>query len=222
MERVERSDAASIHAAERRPSGVGILTMREALLDELELLRRARAGDGRAFDALVRAHFARVHGALHRLVGNHEDAEDLAQECFVRAFSNLRYFRGEGTFLGWCLRIAVHLAHDHFRARGGRPVCRALADLPLEPESPREGPPLELSRRELQRALAAELERLPEPLRTAFVLRVLEGHDYTDVAQATRLRVATVRTQVMKARRRLVARLAPWLVPGLPGKERGL
>ena len=78
---------------------VGVLSSRmNEAVDQARLLARARAGDRSAFDALVRAHFAEVYGLLHRLVGNHEDAEDLAQETFVRAYRSLEFFRiaGEG------------------------------------------------------------------------------------------------------------------------------
>ncbi len=177
-------------------------------LDESECIARARTGDRQALDALAHAHLPRVYGVLFRLVGNHEDAEDLAQECFVRAFGALRFYRGEGSFQAWILRIAVHLARDHARASRGR-------SLELESESSElpasERPPWqELSRRELVQSLSHSIDRLPEPLRVALVLRVLEGMDYTEVARITGVRAATVRTQVMKARKLLARLLAPF------------
>lgn len=169
----------------------------------------ARAGDREAFDRLVRARFAQVHGALFRLVGNHEDAEDLAQECFVRAYRSLRFYRGDGHFGAWLLRIAVHLAHDHHRRRGRAAEVSPLVE--LEAPVAGSGPEYDLSRRELARALRHAVDALPGSLRVALSLRVLEGLEYDDVARATGLRPGTIRAQVMKARRILTRVLAPWL-----------
>lgn len=179
-------------------------------LDERPLVARARRGDRTAFDALVRGHFAGVYGVLFRLVGNHEDAEDLAQESFVRAYRSLRFFRGEGSFEAWLTRIAVHLARDHQRRRGRSPVVGLRVEL-VEPAAPRPGPQGELTRRELVQRVGEAVASLPPNLRAALVLRVLEGRDYEEVARATGMRPGTVRTQVMKARRLLMRALKPWL-----------
>lgn len=178
--------------------------------EESGLVERAQGGDRGAFDRIVRARFGQVYGILFRLVGNHEDAEDLAQECFVRAYQSLRFYRGEGSLGGWLARIAVHLAHDHAR-RGGR--TGEVVGLPpaLEPSGGELDPGQELSRKELANRLAQSVERLPRPLRVALMLRVLEGMEYEDVAQATGMRPGTVRTQVMKARRLLMRWMGPWL-----------
>ncbi|MEZ6016251.1 MAG: sigma-70 family RNA polymerase sigma factor [Planctomycetota bacterium] len=191
------------------------------------LVERARAGERAAGDALVRAFAAEVYGALFRIVGNHEDAEDLAQETFVRGLARLDAFRGEGTFGAWLLRIAVHIGRDHLRRLGRAPERFALneagdaAELSVATGEPRRcelaagaaaaAPSSGADRRELELRLAAALERLPAPLRAALALRVLEGRDYADVAAALGVRPATARTQVMKARRLLERLLAPWL-----------
>lgn len=188
--------------------------MMSDLLDERALVAQARAGDRDAFDRLVRRHFRRVYAALFRLVGNHEDAEDLAQESFVRAFASLEHYRGDGAFVGWVLRIAVHLAQDHFRKRGRGGTDLSLADLSLEPDVPARGPAQEVGRRELGTKLGEALDKLPAPLRTAITLRVLEGLAYADVARATGTKPGTARTQVMKARRMLLRWMAPWLGDG--------
>ncbi len=183
-----------------------VLGARRSLDDSTEIAR-ARDGDRAAFDGLVRTYFPRVYSVLFRLLGNHEDAEDLAQECFVRAFAALRFYRGDGAFGGWLSRIAVHLARDHARAgreRGARDIEA------VELEGSERTPWQELSRRELAAELARSIGSLPEPLRVALVLRVLEGMDYVEVARITGLRPGTVRTQVMKARRLLARLLAPF------------
>ena len=180
-------------------------------IDEDALVQAAQAGDRGAFDGIVRARFAQVYGVLFRLVGNHEDAEDLAQECFVKAYESLRFYRGEGRFEAWLLRIALHLARDHYRRSGRSGAALALAGEGFDPEARGGEPVHDLSHRELVGALGEAIDRLPEGLRAALVLRVLEGMEYEDVAEATGLRPGTVRTQVMKARRTLARVLAPWL-----------
>jgi RNA polymerase sigma-70 factor, ECF subfamily len=178
---------------------------------EARLVERASGGERGAFDALVRLHFAEVYGLLHRLVGNHEDAEDLAQDCFVKAYRSLRFYRGEGSFAAWLGRIAIHLARDHQRRRGRRGPVLPIDLVGEEPRAAAPGPVTELSRRELMRRVGEAVEDLPFNLRTAIVLRVLEGRDYEDVARATGMKPGTVRTQVMKARKRLMRALGPWI-----------
>lgn len=193
------------------------LSMRERQADQ-ERLELARSGDRNAFDGLIREHFRAIYSLLFRAVGNHEDAEDLAQECFVRAWSSLHFYRGETPFLGWLRRIATHLARDHHRRRGRRGVPQGLDDSP-EVSSAGVEPVEALGQRELVAGLGSAIERLPDSLRSALVLRVLEGLEYREVADAAGVNEGTARTQVMKARRMLMRWLRPWLDAR---KERGL
>ena len=200
--------------------------MRDASEDSLEseeqaLIRRARAGDREAYDDLVRAHFERVFALLQRMIGNHEDAEDLAQECFVRAYLALPRYREESRFSTWLHRIAVHLALDHHRSH-----VRRRADVTLDEVALAEAIDAgEISRSashaashtgrepgagELSRKLAAALDRLPPRLRSALVLRTLEEREYPEVAELLGIKPATARTHVMQARKLLVRWLAPW------------
>ncbi|MCZ6597027.1 MAG: RNA polymerase sigma factor [Planctomycetota bacterium] len=175
-------------------------------VDEKVLIARARAGDRAAFDHLVREHFPRVYAVAFRLVGNHEDAEDLAQECMVRGYLSLRWYRGSGAFSSWLYRIVVHLAHDRHRsAERNHP----MAGYPEEPVVER-GPVHELGRKELNLALLDSIRKLPDSLRTALVLRTLEGMDYAAIADATGFTATTIRTQVMKARRALLRLMQPY------------
>ena len=174
---------------------------------ELERISRARAGVRGAQEELLRAHYARVHATAFRLVGNPEDAEDLAQECFVRAFRSLEFYRADGSFAGWLRRILVHLAQDHFRSHGKRPE---LAPLPGELCGGRE-PHGVVEGRELGRTLAEALLALSPPLRIALLLRTREGLEYPEIGAMTGVTPETARTRVMKARRVLLRLLAPYL-----------
>jgi len=184
--------------------------------DEAQALALARSGDLDAFDRLVRLHFPRVYALLFRMIGNHEDAEDLAQDCFLKAQRSLQHFRGESSFGTWLFRIAVHRSRDHFRGRS-----RGLQPVPLpveerEPASPRETPVGASVQRELQAGLRAALERLPHKHRVALVLRTQEGLDYDDIAAVLECTPQTARVHVMKARRRLER----WLRPYTSGDDR--
>jgi len=170
-------------------------------------VERARAGDRAAQEELLRAHYARVHATAFRLLGNPEDAEDLAQEGFVRAFRSLELYRGDGSFAGWLRRIVVHLAQDRHRATGKRPEPVLL---PSELAGGRE-PHGELEERELGRLLGEALFALAPPLRIALLLRTREGLEYEEIADATGVTPATARTRVMKARKALARVLAPYL-----------
>jgi len=185
-----------------------------ASLAEDVLVERAQNGERAAFDELVRRHFARIHGLAFRLVGNHEDAEDLAQECFVRAFGALRFYRADASFSTWLYRIALHLARDARRRRREVAAADLAAGPELGPELARvtgDGPSQGATQRELVARLAREIDALPENLRESLVLRVLEGLEYEDVARVRGVRLQTARTHVMRARRELARRLAPWL-----------
>lgn len=185
------------------------------------LVERAQRGDRDAFDELVRLHFASVYSMLHRHVGNHEDAEDLAQECFVRAWKGLAWYRADGSFSGWLRRIAAHLASDHHRGAGRRPrLAAGPEELDSFAEPSAHGPGAAAGQRELGVRVAEAVRRLPERLRAALVLRVFEGRDYDEVSRVTGVTRATARTHVMQARKQLLGWLGPWLEGERRGDER--
>jgi RNA polymerase sigma factor (sigma-70 family) len=180
--------------------------MHDARASEQARLERARGGDREAYGELVREHLPRIHGLLLRLAGNHEDAEDLAQEVFVRAWAALPRYREEARFESWLRRIAVHLARDHFRhLERRRRLDDALARELREPVAPAASPQeAGATRRELSRQVDAALQRLPRRLREALVLRVFHGLEYDEVARASGATANTSRTHVMQARKLLL------------------
>ncbi len=193
-----------------------VLTPMHEALREPQLIERSRKGDAAAFEQLVQAHFPRVFGVLAQLVGAPEDAEDLAQDCFVRAWKSLPHYRGECAFSSWLYRIAVHLATDHRRARALRTRRSASEEafgeelvVPASEPAPVE----QSSQRELARNVVAAVAGLPERLRTALVLRVLRGLDYAEVARAMGVAPATSRLHVLQARKLLWRRLRVDLDP---------
>jgi RNA polymerase sigma-70 factor (ECF subfamily) len=174
-----------------------------------ELIQRAQEGQRAAFEALVQAHYPRIFATAFHLMANHEDAEDLAQDCFVRAQRGLTHFRGESNFPAWLRRILVHLAHDRFRALGRRPQPGELDTESLAGKRP--GPPERSGTKELKLLMTRAVEVLPDHLRIAFVLRTQESLTYGEISAACGVTEATARTQVMKARKALHNALKPYL-----------
>jgi RNA polymerase sigma-70 factor, ECF subfamily len=180
---------------------------------EDELVRRAHGGDRGAFDEIVRREFVGVYALLFRFTGNHEDAEDLAQECFVRAWNALANLRDSDALSPWLGQIALRLARDRHRMRTRRGTPEGLDS---EPPDRGRAPAEELGGNELMLRLRAALERLPHRLRAPLYLRVLEGREYDEVAALTGVKPETARTQVMHARRLLLRWLRPLLEGGRP------
>ncbi|QDV07928.1 ECF RNA polymerase sigma factor SigW [Planctomycetes bacterium Poly30] len=189
----------------------------------------ACGGDRGAFASLIRIFRPEVQRIALRLIGNHEDAEDVAQETFVRAWGQLgRFAEGHGSAevaaerLGaWLVGISVHIVRDLQRKKSRAPRREAAAvamQLAYRIAARRsDEPDAVVSERETQQLLNAALAALPERLRTALVLRTFEGLDYAAIAEITGLRANTVRTHVMQGRRALRRILGPALE--LDGEE---
>ncbi len=175
------------------------------------LVERFRAGDEAAFDALVRRNQDRIYGLLWRMLGNREDALDVAQDTFVRAYRGIDGFRAEARFSTWVYGIALNLARNRLRDRTRRGRDRGVSLDSLEADAPgavpaattADCPRAVAERGELETALAACLEHLPETLRGAFALRVFEGLAYDEIADAMECPRGTVKSRLNDARRRL-------------------
>jgi RNA polymerase sigma-70 factor (ECF subfamily) len=146
---------------------------------------------------------------MFRMTKNHEDAEDLAQEAFVRAWGALATYREEAAFATWVQRIAVHLAIAHQKKRMRRGLDRTLDETEVLDTDRDAGQGAELTA-----ALSRALDELPPRLRAAIVLRSLEEREYDDMAQILGVRPATARTHVMQARKLIMRWLAPWFDGG--------
>jgi RNA polymerase sigma-70 factor, ECF subfamily len=182
---------------------------RSSLAEEPRWIDQALAGDGNAFDRIVEFHFGRVYALLFRMIGNHEDAEDLAQECFIKAQASLRHFRKQSSLSTWLFRIAIHQSRDHFRKKGRRPLTTEFDEQGAAP-SPRQGPASEARQREFQRALRKAMDALTHKRRVALVLRTQESMEYDEIAQVLECNAQTARVHVMKARKQLRDWLNAW------------
>ena len=182
---------------------------------DLPFVEAIKAGDERAFDELMARHKVAVHRFVFRCVGNEEDAEELAQETFVRAYLNLHSFRPTARFSTWLFQIALNLARDAMRSRRYRQ--RQVTDSMTTGEGEREfphdkaGPDEALQQRERWQEVQAAIAELPAPLREALVLTVLEEHSHADAAAILKTTPKTVETRVYRARKALEKRLFRWL-----------
>lgn len=171
---------------------------------ESELIRRARSGDGAAFDGLYALSAGRVFALLLRLCADREKAERLTQDTFVHAWQRLSTFRGQSRFTSWLHRIAVNLMLMDARAESRREArVMTVADEILH-IAPGRDTDLD-DRMDIERAIAL----LPRGARAALVLHDIEGYTHDQIAEMTGVSPGTVRSQVHRARRLLQERLKP-------------
>jgi RNA polymerase sigma-70 factor (ECF subfamily) len=180
------------------------------------LVGRATRGDREAFGALVRRHQDRVFHVAYQIVRNREDALDVAQEAFVKAYSSLSSFKGEASFGTWMHRIVVNLAIDCLRRRR-RSDAGMYDDRLAAPEDGEAGiaapdsPEAALETQQVRRLLASGIQALPPAHRAVLVLREVEGLSYDDIARAVGCSLGTVMSRLFYARRKLQKILRPHL-----------
>jgi RNA polymerase sigma-70 factor (ECF subfamily) len=184
-----------------------------------ELVRRAQAGDRRAFDLLVLKYQQKVVNLIGRYVRDPVEVLDVAQDAFLKAYRALDGFRGESAFYTWLYRIAVNTVKNHLVAQGRRPPGADLeADVAEQMDLGarlRENatPERHLLTDEIARTVQQALDALPDDLRTAIVLRELEGMSYEEIANAMDCPIGTVRSRIFRAREAIDKRLRPLLEP---------
>lgn len=181
------------------------------------LVERVQQGDKAAFDILVRKYQHKIVKLITRYVHDGAEALDVAQETFIKAYRALPRFRGDSAFYTWLYRIAINTAKNHLVAQHRRPVDQQV-DL-QDPEQydmqarlrDMDTPEGLLLSEEIRRTVEAAIQKLPEELRTAIVLRELEGMSYEEIAQAMDCPVGTVRSRIFRAREAIGQSLQPLL-----------
>ena len=184
-------------------------TMAGQAQQEEDLVRRVQAGDDGAFDRLVELCAPRVYSLAYRMVGNNEDAQDIAQDAFLRVYQAIQRFRSDATFSTWLHRIVVNACHDELARRKRRPATMSEltddddAPSPLDLRSTGETPETALLQRERQQAIQRALAELPEVSRMVIVLHDIQGMGYQEIAEVTRTEVGTVKSRLNRARNML-------------------
>jgi len=185
--------------------------------DELALVQAAKGGDVEAFEDLVRRYDRNVFRIAQHITQNREDAEDVVQDAFLKAYSNLHQFQGQSKFYTWLVRIAVNEALMRLRRRRPERMVSLDEDIKTEDDSmPREvadwapNPEQLYSQGELKEILGKTIQGLPPSFRTVFVLRDVEGLSTEETADALDLSVPAVKSRLLRARLQLRERLSKY------------
>lgn len=187
-------------------------------LEERELVNNARHGDLKAYDELVRRYQERIYATIYHMTANHEDANDLAQESFVKAFQALKSFKGGSSFYTWLYRIAVNKTINFLKQRKNRQHM-SLNDLDFNAEHNPDlvalisdkTPRREAGLTELQEKLNEALLKLSESHRMAVVLHDVQGLSHEEIAKIMHCNIGTVRSRLFYARQQLQALLADYV-----------
>jgi RNA polymerase sigma-70 factor (ECF subfamily) len=175
---------------------------------EADLVARAQAGDVAAFEQLSGAYADRLFMLVLRLLGDRAEAEDVAQEIMLRAWRGIGRFRGGSSYFTWLYRIAVNEVSRALERRSRRPPSVPMGASEAElPADPGQDPSRQAENSELRLALGRALTELPLPLRTAIVLRDVEGLSTADAAQIAGIGQAAFKSRLHQARLRVRAAL---------------
>jgi RNA polymerase sigma-70 factor (ECF subfamily) len=186
--------------------------------DDATLVRRSQAGDFRAYDELVRRYQERIYATVYHMTANHEDASDLAQDSFIKAFQALKSFKGDSSFYTWVYRIAVNKTINFLKQRKNRHHL-SLNDLDFSAENDpdlvalisHKTPRRDLNLSELQEKLNAAMLKLSAPHRLVVTLHDVQGLSHEEIGKIMDCNVGTVRSRLFYARQQLQAYLSDYL-----------
>src|SRR5437016_5172145 len=192
--------------------------------EEMQLVRRAKRGDDAAFEELVRRYDRNVFRIAQHITQNREDAEDVVQDAFLKAYTNLNQFQGQSKFYTWLVRIAVNEALMKLRRRRPERMVSLDEDVKTEEDSvPREvadwspNPEQQYNQAELKEILTKTIQGLPPSFRTVFVLRDVEGLSTEETADALDLSIPAVKSRLLRARLQLRERLSRYFQKRVSG-----
>jgi RNA polymerase sigma-70 factor, ECF subfamily len=183
------------------------------------LVERVQRGDKKAFDLLVLKYQHKVANLISRYVRDQAEVLDVTQEAFIKAYRALANFRGDSAFYTWLYRIAINTAKNHLAAQSRRPPgddieADTAEQMDLGGRLKETGTPERMAlQREIAQTIQAALDELPDDLRTAIMLRELEGLTYEEIAQAMDCPIGTVRSRIFRAREAIDVKLKPLMAP---------
>ncbi|MEI7730555.1 MAG: sigma-70 family RNA polymerase sigma factor [Verrucomicrobiota bacterium] len=198
-------------------SGDSVAVGRTQLEDEV-LVSRAQRGEATAFEELVRRYQDRIYSTIYNMTSNHEDAGDLAQETFIKAYRALNSFKGDSSFYTWIYRIAINKTLNFLKQRKNR-VLMSLNDLDFNAEHDpdivalisEKTPRRDINLAELQEKLNAAMLKLSEIHRLVVTLHDIQGMPHEEIAQIMDCNVGTVRSRLFYARQQLQSYLSDYL-----------
>ncbi len=186
----------------------------EAKVDQL-LVERVQKGDKRAFDLLIQKYQHRIVSLVSRYVSDSSEAQDVAQEAFIKAYRAIGRFRGDSAFYTWLYRIAINTAKNWIVARNRRPPASDIDAVDAEQYGMSgrlkdiSTPENEMLREEIERTVYGTIAELPEDLRTAIMLREMDGMSYEEIATTMECPIGTVRSRIFRAREAIDEKLKP-------------
>jgi len=189
-----------------------------ALPDDRHFVQAARAGDMRAYDRLIQRYQERIYATIYHMTSNHEDANDLAQETFIKAYSALKSFKGDSSFYTWVYRIAVNKTINFLKQRKNK-TSLSLNDLDFNIENDPElvafvsekTPRRDAALAELQEKLNGAMQKLSDVHRMVVTLHDVQGMSHEEIAKIMDCNVGTVRSRLFYARQQLQAYLSDYL-----------
>lgn len=189
-----------------------------ATADEAELVRKSQRGDLQAYDDLVRRYQERIYATIYHMTSNHEDANDLAQDTFIKAYQAIKSFKGGSSFYTWLYRIAVNKTINFLKQRRNRSHM-SLDDLDVNVENNPElvslvsdkTPRREAGLAELQEKLNEAMQKLSEDHRLAVTLHDVQGVPHEEIAKIMDCNIGTVRSRLFYARQQLQGYLSDYL-----------
>jgi|TARA_R110000851_G_scaffold165169_2_gene309878 RNA polymerase sigma-70 factor (ECF subfamily) len=188
---------------------------------DAELVARVQRGDKRAYDLLVLKYQRKIMRLLSRMIREPSEVEDVAQEAFIKAYRALPQFRGDSAFYTWLYRIAINTARNWQASSQRRPMSSSIVSNEddetfdqIDNLTDISTPESVLASRQVVSTVNEAIDALPEELRTAIVLREIEGMSYEDIAQSMGCPIGTVRSRIFRAREAIAAQLRPVLGTG--------
>ncbi len=176
---------------------------------EYLIVQQVLEGDTNAFEELVLEYEKKVYNVALRILGNSEDAADMTQEAFIKAFNSLSGFRGDSKFSVWLTRIVSNLCLDFLRSRSRRPTVSLSVeddegdDVQLDIADISQSPELLLERSLTRESVRRGLKALPEDYREILLLREIQGLSYDEIAEALNIEVGTVKSRIFRGRKKL-------------------
>jgi len=185
---------------------------------DAKLVARVQQGDKAAFDLLVLKYQRKILRLLSRMLRDQSDIEDVMQEAFIKAYRALPQFRGESAFYTWLYRIAINTARNWMSSQGRRPSSpngnqteEGETFDEIDNLTDNNTPESMLASREIAESVNMTIQELPQELRTAIVLREIDGLSYEEIAEAMSCPIGTVRSRIFRAREAIAAKLRPIL-----------